>query len=380
VTGTTAPPLARDAVVAAEVVLAAVPLERPVALRGTTIVDREYVVLRLRTDAGLEGAAIGYTRGLPVTRILNDLAPALLGADALGRVGIVARLEQGTASMPSSAAVRAVSLVDVALWDVAARHAGLPLWRLLGGSKPRVPVLAVGGYFSDQRTIEDVETELCGLAGRGFRHLKVHAHEPELVARLRAAVPDGVDFSVDADMRWRDLDDAVAACRRLDGLGLAFIEDPFPPDLPQLTRALADAIETPIAAGEDAAGRDALVELGSAADVLRVDATASGGIDAIVAAAGSAGAEGKTVITHAFVELHGQVAGGVQSISLAETIPYESGANPVDRLLAETQPIDDGALVLSDRPGHGLAFDWDAVARFARTTDTHDIERRNRCS
>jgi L-alanine-DL-glutamate epimerase-like enolase superfamily enzyme len=370
----TVAPLARDTVVAAKVVLVAVPLERPITLRGETLVEREYVVLRLRTEAGLDGAAIGYTRGLRLAQALNELAPALLGADAASGERVVARLEREAAS---TAAVRAVSLIDVALWDLAARRAGLPLWRLLGGVESRVPVLAVGGYFMNQRTVEDVEAELRGLAERGFGHLKVHAHDPALVARLRAAVPAGVDFSIDVGMRWRELDDAVGACRALDDLGLAFIEDPFPPELPQLTRALADTIETPVAAGEDAAGRDALIELGSAADVLRVDATASGGIAAVAAAASAAGAEGKPVITHAFVELHGQIAGGLPSISLAETIPYESGANPVDRLLAETQRVEDGAIALSEHPGHGMVFDWDAVARFSRATDFHDIERRN---
>jgi len=350
-----------DAVVAVEVKLVAVPLERPITLSRGTITEREYALLRVRTESGLEGAAIGYTRGLPLRQRLNELAPRLLGADS------AARLE--------GADVRAASLVDIALWDVAARRAELPLWRLLGGAKPRVPILAVGGYFLEQRTVEDVEDELRGLAEQGYRHLKVHAHEPELVSRLRAAVPDGVDFSVDADMCWRDLDEASEACRRLEGLGLAFIEDPFPPDLPHLTRALAEAVETPIAAGEDAAGRAALLELAAAADVLRVDATASGGIDAAVAAAEAA--DGKPVMTHAFVELHGQLAGGLDAISLTETIPYDSGANPVDVLLAETQGVEDGQLVLSELPGHGLAFDWDAVARFSRTTDIHDIERRN---
>ena len=250
-----------DAVAFAAVSLVAVPLERPITLTRGTIVEREYVVLRVRTEDGIEGAAIGYTRGLPLRERLNEL---LVGGDAVD---------------PD---VRAASLVDIALWDVEARRAELPLWRLLGGAKPRVPILAVGGYFREQRTVEDVEDELRRLAEEGYRHLKVHAHEPELVSRLRAAVPD-VDFSIDADMCWRELGEATEACRRLDGLGLAFIEDPFPPDQPGLTRALAEAIETPIAAGEDAAGREALLDLAAAADVLRIDATASGGIDAAVA-------------------------------------------------------------------------------------------------
>jgi L-alanine-DL-glutamate epimerase-like enolase superfamily enzyme len=377
VTGGVVPPLAQDALVAAEVIVVAVPVERPINLRGTTIVEREYVVLRVRTEAGLDGAAIGYTRGLPLARTLNELAPTLLGADSASRESAAAHFPQRLNQVPGSAAVRAISLVDVALWDIAAQRAKLPLWRLLGGAKPRVPILAVGGYFLEQRTVQDVEAELRGLAERGFRHLKVHAHEPELVARLHSAVPDDIEFSVDANMRWRELGEATAVCRRLDDLGLAFIEDPFPPELVDLTRALADSLATPIAAGEDAAGREALLELGAAADVLRVDATASGGIEAIVAAARVAAMEGKPVMTHAFVEFHGQVAGGLAAISLAETIPYDSGANPVDRLLGETQQVDDGALVLSDRPGHGMAFDWDAVAHFTRTVDTHDIERRN---
>ena len=72
----------RDRVVAAEVTVAAVPLGWPIHLRGETIREREYVVLRLRTDAGLEGAAIGYTRGLPVATALDRLAAGLVEGGA----------------------------------------------------------------------------------------------------------------------------------------------------------------------------------------------------------------------------------------------------------------------------------------------------------
>jgi L-alanine-DL-glutamate epimerase-like enolase superfamily enzyme len=275
--------------------------------------------------------------------------------------------------------VRAGALVEIAFWDVAARQAGLPLWRLLGAARPRVPVLAVGGYFPERRTLADVQAELQRLAAEGFRHVKVHAHEPEPVAALRAALPDDVELAIDVGMRFRELDEALAGCRALDGLGLGFIEDPFPPERASLTLALAEELETPVAAGEDA-GPAALRELVAAADVLRVDATTSGGIDAVAAAALAAAEAGKRVLTHAFVELHGQLAGGLGSISLAETIPYDSGANPVDRLLAETQPIDHGELVLSERPGHGLLVDWDAVAHYAHTTHRHDSDGRSRCA
>jgi L-alanine-DL-glutamate epimerase-like enolase superfamily enzyme len=361
----------RDRVVAADVTVAAVPLEWPIHLRGEAIREREYVVLRLRTDSGLEGAAIGYTRGLPVAPALDRFAASIVANDA---APVLDRGEQS-----SSPDVRASSLVEIALWDVAARRAGLPLWRLLGAARPRVPVLAVGGYFPERRTLADVQAELQRLAEQGFRHVKVHAHEPEPVAARRAALPDDVELAVDVGMRFRGLDEALAGCRPLDGLGLGFIEDPFPPECTNLTRALAEELETPVAAGEDT-GPAALQELVAAADVVRIDATTSGGIGAVAAVALGAEEAGKRVLTHAFVELHGQVAGGLVPVSLAETIPYDSGANPVDRLLAETQPIERGELVLSERPGHGLLVDWDAVAHYARTTHTHDRDRRSRCA
>jgi L-alanine-DL-glutamate epimerase-like enolase superfamily enzyme len=352
------PSLSTDAVAMAEVTLVAVPLPRPIRLRGRTIDEREYVVVRIEMEGGLEGAAIGYTRGFPVGEAFaRGLPPD--GDDP--------------------ASVRARSLVEIALWDAAARRAELPLWRLLGAARARVPILAVGGYFIEERTLADVQAELRQLVEDGFRHVKVHAHEPRLVASLRDAVPDEAEFSVDLGMRFRDLAEAREACRPLDGLGLAFVEDPFPPELPELTRALADELETPVAAGEDAVGATALLELARAADVARVDATASGGIEAVAAAARAAARDGKPTITHAFVELHGQVAGGLAEISLGETIPYETGANPVDRLLAETQRVEHGELVLSERPGNGLRFDWEAVAHFARDRQIHTSDGRSRC-
>jgi len=324
--------------VTSEVRLVAVPLERPIRLGRTEIHEREYVVLRLRGEDGFDGAAIGYTRGLPVAEALAGAAPEH---------------------------VRASSLIEIAQWDLEAKRAGLPLWRLLGGTEPRVPILAVGGYFLEERPVADVEDELRALVAAGFRHVKVHAHAPELVERLRRAVGDGAAFSIDLHMRYSELEEALRECRPLDGLGLGFIEDPFPPDRPDLTAALAAELDTPVAAGEDAAGQEALIALARAADVLRVDATASGGIAAVLAAAAEAPSP---AITHAFVELHAQVAGGTAAISMAETIPYASGANPVDLLLASTQRIEDGMLVLSEEPGNGLVFDWDAVGRHTRSS------------
>jgi L-alanine-DL-glutamate epimerase-like enolase superfamily enzyme len=359
-------------VVAVDVALCAVPLPHPIRLGDVTYVEREYAAVRVRTESWA-GTAVGYTRGLPVADALAEGAPDLVGRDGA---------EPAQTSLPArdadaaSTSLRAASLVEIALWDVRAQAAGVPLWRLLGGQRDRVTLLAVGGYFPDRRSVEDVEDELRALAEAGYRHLKVHGTDPELVARLQRAAGPGVTFAVDAHMQWSEVDEAVAACRALDGLGLSFVEDPFPPDRPEATAELRARIATPVAAGEDALGLDALRELAEAVDVLRVDTTTCGGFAAAATAADAAAQLGRRVITHAFPDLHAHLAGGTPAVELVEIIPYESGANPVDRLMARRQRIEGGELILSEEPGHGMPLDWDAVEAHASWVTSTDAPRR----
>src|SRR5581483_9832931 len=127
-----------DPVVAAEVAVVAVPLRRTIRLGAFCVSEREYAALRLRTASGLEGFALGYTRGLPLAQRLAARAAAVVGADASDRAAATATLAPATDTVD----VRASSLVEIALWDLAAKRAEQPLWRLLGGSSERVPVLA----------------------------------------------------------------------------------------------------------------------------------------------------------------------------------------------------------------------------------------------
>ncbi|HUQ23825.1 MAG TPA: enolase C-terminal domain-like protein [Gaiellaceae bacterium] len=362
-------------VVAVDVALCAVPLPHPIRLGAVTYIEREYVALRVRTESQT-GTAIGYTRGLPVAEALAAGAAALLGRD--GTRPEVASSIPARSGDARATSVRATSLGDIALWDVRAQACGLPLWRLLGGERERVPLLAVGGYFLDRRSVEDVEAELRALVQLGYRHLKVHGTDPELVARFQRAAGPDIAFAVDAHMQWSDVGEALEACRALDELGLAFVEDPFAPDRWRDTAELRRRIVTPVAAGEDTLGVDELCRLAASVDVLRVDATTCGGFTPAVSAVAAGAALGRRVMTHAFPDLHAHLAGALPAVELVEVIPYESGANPVDRLMARRQRIAAGELTLSEQPGHGMPLDWDAVERYAKwvtSTDRAGIRR-----
>jgi L-alanine-DL-glutamate epimerase-like enolase superfamily enzyme len=356
------------AAVGADIATCAVPIPRPVRLAATVYREREYVALRIRTDDGLVGDALGYSRSVPIAPALERLAPSLLGRDALRRAELVGSLRAANVNGRGSL-VRALSLIDIALWDVLAKRAQLPLWRLLGGARDRVPLLAVAGYSGDP------EDELRRLAEAGFRRLKVHLEPAEVsgVERLQRAA--GVPLAIDFHMAFASLAEALAVCRPLDELGLAFIEDPFPPERWRLTGELAATLRTPVAAGEDALGLEALRDLVDAVTILRVDATASGGIATALDAVAIAAAAGRGVITHAFHDLHGDLGGGLAAVDLVETIPEESGANPVGELLSRHHRVEGGELVLGEEPGHGLTLDWDAVVAHARDLRTIEDER-----
>jgi L-alanine-DL-glutamate epimerase-like enolase superfamily enzyme len=225
-----------------------------------------------------------------------------------------------------------------------------------------------------------VEDEIRRLADSGFRHVKVHiegthpAADAAYVRRLQSAAGAHASLSVDAHAGWLNLLDALTACRPLDDLGLGFIEDPFPPERWRWMQELQSKLRTPLAAGEDVLHLDEFRNLIDGVTILRIDATASGGFTNVLQATILAAASGRAVMTHAFPDLHAQLAGGVSGIDLVEMIPYDSGANPVGELLVQRQQVEAGEMILSEEPGHAFRLDWEAVTRCATAMKTIDMD------
>jgi L-alanine-DL-glutamate epimerase-like enolase superfamily enzyme len=283
--------------------------------------------------------------------VIAALSPQLIGQDPLMRRELLIYLERS--NIPGRVAlVRALSAIDIALWDLAAKAAGLPLYQMLGGYRRQVPVMAVAGYFGDVRSVEDIEDEVRQLADSGFRQIKliISGTNPradyELMSRLRKAVDASIQLAVDAHWTWHNLEEALCACRMLDEVGLSFIEDPFTPQQWRLTRELRKMIRTPLAMGEDVVDIQGFRDLLEGVTILRGDATASGGVTGLVSAIDVAGVAGRSVIPHVFTSLHGQLGGWSPTISFVETILPATGADPINRLLARGPNIVDGNLVL----------------------------------
>ena len=342
------------------------PLPHTLRLGPTEITTRDFVVLRIQTDSGIFGEAIGYTRGTPLFDSLEIVARRILGLDPLMRSALIARLEN--TNVPGRAAYpRAYSLVDIACWDILAKKTGMPLYVLLGGLRDRAPLTAVAGYYMDLRKMTDITDEVSRLFDSGYNRVKfmLKGDDPDFDKNYLESITTAAQGPVAADAHWSwsTLTDAQRFCEHLDAYELDFLEDPFPAADVQLTHDLQRSLKTRLAAGEDVIGSRALLELVRGIGILRVDATTCGGVTGAVEAIHHAWGAGRTVFPHVWAPLHVHLACAFSNVEGAEFIPTEVGADPIEKLLKNVPHVERGTMRPSDEPGAGIVLDWPAIEK-----------------
>jgi L-alanine-DL-glutamate epimerase-like enolase superfamily enzyme len=355
----------------ARVRIAECPMPLPYVLRlgPVEIRTRDYIAVRIETESGLAGEALGYPRGTPLFETVSQMARRILGGDVAMRREVMVNLEQF--NVPGRAALtRGLSILDIALWDIACKQAGQPLFRLLGGFRKQAEITVVAGYYMDRRSIADVVKEVGGLRDLGYQRVKIMlkgddaAFDREYASAVTKEMPGGI--GADAHWTWTTLTEAKRLCRDLDQLGLSFLEDPFATSDWRLTHELQRQITTPLAAGEDVFGPRAFSDLVGGIDILRVDATTCGGLTGAIEAIHIAAAAGKTVLPHVFPPLHVHLACAFPNVEAVEIIPQESGADPLQALLRGCPTPAGGKMKPSEEPGVGISLDWNAIEGVAR--------------
>lgn len=355
-----------------EVMMASVPLERPVQLGAQTIARRDYVALRLILSDGAEGFSYGYDRGLPLFDVVAKAAESYRGQSAEDRNRLV-KQALGPTPAPRATMTRGASLCDIALWDAWCQSAGLPLWSVLGGFRKRLPVMPVIGYGM---TPERAASETADLTARGFKTIKCMIDGRDLRAdcavmeALAGALPQGASFGIDAHWSWSSVDEALPWCRLAERLGGVFVEDPFPPTQTHAISALATRLDIPLAVGEDVIDLFGFRDLAAAGGILRVDASVSGGITGTMEAIALARACGRPVIPHVFPALHAQFGFACSQVRSVEMIMPEVGADPIDQFFRAPPQIENGEILAPEQAGAGLALDWDRLAPYAIRKDS----------
>src|SRR5918994_7649943 len=160
-------------IVSIEAATARVPLDEPTAFATRSLTERHYTLVQIRADDGSEGVGFAYGGNrageLTTMAVTELLGPVLLGQDPYRIEGLwEAMYQESLLQGRAGSVMRALSALDIALWDRNARAAGLPLWQYLGADdKETVAAYASGGYYRQGKTVEDLAAEMAssGVAG-----------------------------------------------------------------------------------------------------------------------------------------------------------------------------------------------------------------------
>jgi D-galactarolactone cycloisomerase len=261
---------------------------------------------------------------------------------------------------------QAIAGVDIALWDLFARRARTPLWRLLGGASGRMRAYASG--INPDGCVATAEAAM----RRGHRAFKLKIgfgseRDRDNLRSLRALVGD-LGLAVDVNQGW-SLGQAMDQAPRLDEFGLLWLEEPMRADRPWGEwRSLRDRVSTPLAGGENLAGREVFAAALSEGvlSVLQPDAAKWGGVTGCFAVAREALAAGRTYCPHF-------LGGGIGLLASAHLLAACNGGwlevdcndNPLrEAFCGEVANVKDGEIELSEAPGLGVEPDLAGIAKY----------------
>ena len=283
-----------------------IPIEPPPFRELPNVEDA--LLVEIETTDGIVGWAMGgYMHPLMVDFINRYCAPALVGMDPMFTEGVISRFDKHSGErFLGRGFVSAVSMIDIALWDIKGKALGKPVHHLLGGAREKVPVYITHGAAyagAPIYSVEELAAEAAHLKGLGNKHLKntvgrQASPDPDddciRMRAIRDAVGPDVTLAMDGNCRM-SVSQAVRLCRLTEDLNISFFEEPVFNNDPQLLHELKSKTMVPIAAAENHkfSCRDLLVS--DAVDIIQPNVNNDGGYTACIKIAGMAQAFNKPI-------------------------------------------------------------------------------------
>ena len=328
------------------------------------------VVAEIATDAGIRGLGYSFIFGgggaeAVLAYLETRLKPLLEGEDPLAVERLWEKMYRGDRGVRRvGIAGMALSVLDIGLWDIAGKAAQQPLYRLWGAVTDQVPCYGSGGWgkYGEKDLIAEAER----YAGMGCRYYKMKIHDPDPLANRRRvqavqkALGPGVRMMVDVNQKL----DVIGNLRQaavLEDLDLVWYEEPVLADDIAACAEVARAIRIPVATGENNYTRYEfrdLIERG-AARYLMPDVCRANGFSETLKIGHLAAAHGIAVSPHVAYEISIQVCGALSNGFLVELMDWM----PPD-LFEDLPGCKDGTIRIPDRPGHGLALQPGAIAKY----------------
>jgi L-alanine-DL-glutamate epimerase-like enolase superfamily enzyme len=359
----------------------AIPIEIPLRRNfgGSTyaVLKRSTIVTRLRTEDGVVGEVYnGDNRdhGPELVRLIHEvLTPRVRGLSVLEPERIWEAMFALSHTIRSrKLLMEAIACVDCAVWDVIGKVQGRSVCELLGGKPRALPIISIGGYYMEGKTLADIGREMeayrrAGMAGCKF---KVGGLTPEDDARRvdaarKAAGPDFI-LAVDANRGW-SADDAIRFSRLIEPLDIRWFEEPCHwYDDAALMARVRQATRIPVTAGQSeitSHGVRRLVDAG-AVDLVNVDASECGGVTEWRRAAALCGVAGLQMAHHEESQISQHLLAAVPHGTYAECFA-DPERDPVWQAMWANRPsIKDGMMDVAQGPGFGIVLDEGLIRRY----------------
>ena len=325
-----------------------------------------FLFAEITTELGHSGVGFSYSKraGGPAQYAhAKEVAAGLIGEDPndIGRI-YTKLLWAGASVGRSGVATQALAAVDIALYDLKAKRAGLPLAKLLGSFRDSVQTYNTSGGFLNA-TLDEVKARATQSIEEGIGGIKIKVGLPDSkedlrrVAGIREHIGWDVPLMVDANQQW-DRATALRMGRQLEEFNLVWIEEPLDAYDFEGHAQLAQVLDTPIATGEmlaSVAEHKGLISA-NGCDIIQPDAPRVGGITQFLRLAALADERGLGLAPHFAMEIH---------LHLAAAYPREPWVEHfdwLDPLFNERLETKDGRMIVPDRPGLGITLSDQARA------------------
>jgi D-arabinonate dehydratase len=348
------------------------PYERPIANGKYTYASTDVALAAVSTDEGITG--YGWTSGGTIAVVfhtLESLREKIVGEDPFNVERIWEKMYQPKVYGRRGLTTRAISAVDIALWDIKGKAAGRSIWQLLGGYQPSIAAYIAGGYYEKDKIHSGLQQEMKDNVSRGAKAVKMKIGgasirtDIERIDAVRDAVGPGIGLLVDANNAY-NRPDALKMGRELDRRDIYWFEEPLSPDDLEGCAELRKKLDTPIAIGENEYTRWGFKQIldTGAAQIINADAQVLGGITEWKKVADMAAASHVLVAPHGDQEIHAHLVCAVPNGIIAEY--YDTNTNALLKAMFKS-PVKLGSRgEITPRGGSGIGTnpDVEALERF----------------
>ena len=324
------------------------------------------------TDEGITG--YGWNGGTAAERPLNlfpgyvdYFRPLVIGRDPFETRSLSDDLGEKLIKILGIGGIntQVLAAINIACWDIKGKALNQSVCSLLGGYRKRVPTYASGALMRPMN-LEQLAEIGPALVEKGFKQMKSQMGAEDTPAKevlrmrtLREAVGDDIDIMCDINQLW-NVNQAITIGSRVEEYNLFWLEDVVAHDDYQGLARVADALNTPIAAGEYVYGINPFRQLieNRSIDIVMIDLLRVGGITEWRKVAGMAEAFNIPVVSHLVPEIHVHLISAIPNGLTIEYMPW------TQRLWEEMPKMEDGELVVPDKPGLGLEFSQEAIKQY----------------